>query len=80
MRRLRARRTGAPLAAAGGRLVLVRLEAVELLEGGDDVGDVEEAVALETEVNERRLHAGQHFRDPALVEVADDAALTARAR
>ena len=61
---------------SGRRIVLVGLEAVELLEGGDDVGDVEEAVALETEVNERRLHAGQHLRHPALVEIADDAALT----
>ena len=41
---------------------------------GDDVGDVEEAVAFETEVNEGRLHAGQHFRYPALVDVANHAA------
>ena len=61
--------------AAASDVVIVGLEAVELLEGRYDVGDVEEAVALETEVNERRLHAGQHFRHPALVEIADDAAL-----
>src|SRR6266550_7049705 len=42
-------------------IVFVRLETVELLEGRYDIGNVEEAVALETEVNERRLHAGQHF-------------------
>ena len=41
----------------------------------EHVGDVEERVALEPEVDERRLHAGQHARDPALVDVADDAAL-----
>ena len=52
-----------------------RLELLELLERVDDVGDVEEAVALEAEVDERRLHAGQDLRDPALVDVADDAAL-----
>jgi len=59
----------------GGRIVFVRLEAVELLERRYDIGDVEETVALETEVNERRLHAGQHFRDPAFVEIASDTAL-----
>jgi hypothetical protein len=56
------------------RVILVGVEAVELLEGGDDVADVEKAVALETEVNERRLHAGQHFGNPALVHVAHDSA------
>jgi hypothetical protein len=58
------------LAVARRLLVLVGLEAIELLEGGDDVGDVEKAVALEAEINKRRLHAGQHLGDPALVEVA----------
>ena len=52
-----------------------RLELLELLERVDDVGDVEEAVALEAEVDEGRLHAGQDLGDPALVDVADDAAL-----
>ncbi len=56
-------------------LVVARIELVELLHRVDDVGDVEESVALETEVDERALHAGKHFRDPALVDVADDAAL-----
>ena len=51
------------------------LELLELLEGVDDVGDVEEPVALEADVDEGGLHAGQHLRDPALVDVADDAAL-----
>jgi hypothetical protein len=41
----------------------------------DDVGDVEERVALETDVDERGLHSGQDFRDAALVDVADDGAL-----
>jgi hypothetical protein len=60
----------AGLVGVGGRVVLVGLEAVELLERGDDVRNIEKAVAFETEVNERRLHAGQHFGYPALVEVA----------
>ena len=50
-----------------------RLELLELLGGADDVRDVQEAVALEPEVDEGRLHAGQHLRDAALVDVADDA-------
>ena len=67
----------APTAVAGcARLVVfVAGELVELDERVDDVGDVEEAVALEAEVDEGGLHAGQHFRDPALVDVTDDAAV-----
>ena len=56
------------------RLVVVGVETIELLEAGDDVADVEKAVALEAEVNEGRLHAGQHFGYPALVHVAHHAA------
>ena len=37
---------------------------------------MEEGVALEADVNERALHAGQHFGDPALVDVADHTART----
>jgi hypothetical protein len=44
-----------------------------LLGGADDVGYVEERVAFETEINERRLHARKHLRDAALVDVADHA-------
>ena len=50
-------------------------ELVELGERVHDVGDVEEAVALEAEVDEGRLHAGQHLGHPAFVDVADDAAV-----
>src|SRR5262249_48059582 len=65
----------APAAALGVVLVLVAVELVELLHRVDDVGDVEEAVALEAEINERALHAGQHLRDPALVDVANHPAM-----
>ena len=71
-------RLGCPLAALGAIAMLVvvaRVEAVELLDGIDDVRHVEEAVALETDVNERALHAGQHFRDPAFVDIPDDPAM-----
>src|SRR4029079_15818754 len=56
-------------------LVVVAGQLVELVEGVDDVGDVEEAVALEAEVDEGGLHAGEDFRDPAFVDVADDTAV-----
>ena len=65
----------AAVVAAAGLVLLVAGELVELGEGVHHVGDVEEAVALEAEVDERGLHAGQHFRDPALVDVADHAAV-----
>ena len=69
--------SGTASATAGEAVLLVaRFEAVELLDGVDDFGDVEKRVALEADVNERGLHAGEHLRDPALVDVADHAALT----
>ena len=58
-----------------GVLVVAGLEALELLDGVDDLGHVQERIALEPDVNERRLHPGQDLRDPALVDVADHAAL-----
>ena len=51
---------------------LVRRLALVLLEVLDDVGDIQERIALQTEVHERRLHPRQHLRHPALVDVADD--------
>ena len=52
-----------------------RPSSVEFVDRVDDVRDVQKPVAFEPDVNERALHAGQHFRDPALVDVADDAAM-----
>ena len=75
------RRSPAAATRPRRRLVLVAgLEPVELLDGVDDLGDVEERVALEADVNKGGLHAGQDLRDPPLVDIADNAALTARAR
>src|ERR1043165_2490327 len=54
---------------------LVAVLAVVVLEVFDDVGDVEEGVALEAEVDEGGLHAGEDFGDAAFVDVADDGAL-----
>ena len=42
--------------------------------GGDDLVDVQEAVALQPDVDEGSLHPGQHVVDDALVDVADDGA------
>ena len=55
----------AAAAAALGRLLAARQ---------DDLVDVEEAVALEADVDEGGLHAGQDVVDLALVDVADDRA------
>ena len=37
-----------------------------------DLVDVQEAVSLQADVHERRLHAREHVVDDALVDVADD--------
>src|SRR5690606_38294146 len=39
----------------------------------DDIRDVQERRALEADVDERGLHAGQHARYASLVDVADQA-------
>ena len=43
----------------------------------DDLVDVQEAVSLQADVDERRLHPGQDVVDLALVDVADDRAAAA---
>ena len=42
--------------------------------GADDLVDVEKAVLLETDLDERCLHAGEDVVDDALVDVAGDRA------
>ena len=56
-------------------LQIVAAVCLEVLEVFDDVGDVEERIALEPEVDEGRLHAGQDLRDAPFVDVADDGAV-----
>ena len=58
-----------------GAVLLDPAEAVEVLDLLADVGDVEEGVLLEADVDERGLHPRQDPRDAPLVDVADDAAL-----
>ena len=48
--------------------------AVEGVERRHDIGDVQEAVAFEPDVDKRGLHAGQDLRDPPLVDIAGHAA------
>ena len=45
--------------------------------GQHDLVDVQEAVLLQPDVDERRLEAGEHVVDAALVDVADDRAVAA---
>ena len=67
------------LAALDQILDLARaLAALEL--GADDLVDVEEAVLLEADLDERGLHAGQHVVDDAEVDVAGDRAALRAAR
>ena len=63
---------GVVAAVRGPAFLLVEEVLGQLLE---DVGDVEEGVALEAEVDEGRLHAGQDPGDPALVDAPRDAAV-----
>jgi len=44
---------------------------VEFLEFLEEVGDVEECVAIEANVHEGRLHAGKHACDSSFVDAAD---------
>ena len=64
-----------PLPLPAAVFVVVPIRACRTLRACRDVGDVEEPVALEAEVDEGGLHAGQDLADPALVDVADDAPL-----
>jgi hypothetical protein len=63
----------APVGATAARVLVVGVVFV-VLERLEHVRHVEERVAVEADVNEGRLHAGQHFRHPALVDVARDPA------
>ena len=53
------------------RLVLAAVAVLPVL---PDVGDVQERRALQPDLDERALHAGQHARHLAEVDVADEAA------
>src|SRR6185437_1825162 len=44
---------------------------VEFLEFLQEVGDVKESIAIEANVHKRRLHAGKHACDTALIDAAN---------
>ncbi len=60
------------LLTAGDQLLDALPVALALQLGHDDLVDVEESVALEPDVDERRLHAREDVVDHALVDVAGD--------
>ncbi len=63
---VRARRVQAQTLAVAGEE-----DVGEVVEDAAGLADVEEGVAIQPDVDEGRLHAGQHPRHTALVEVAD---------
>ena len=68
-RRLRRRRR------PSSRLDSARKQALEVVGRAAHVRDVQVGALLEADVDERGLHPGEHALDPALVDVAGDAAL-----
>ena len=46
-------------------------DVVVVFEIFEEVADVEEGVAIEADIHEGRLHAGQHARDAAFVDASD---------
>jgi hypothetical protein len=46
-------------------------DVVEFFEIFEEVADVEEGVAIESDFDEGRLHAGQHARDTAFVDASN---------
>ena len=63
------------LARGQHRLDLARLAVLVAERGPVDLAGVEHGVAAAADVDERRLHGGQHVLDPAEVDVADQRGL-----
>jgi hypothetical protein len=53
-------------------LVGVRIAVVVLFEIFEDVADVQEGIAIEADIDESRLHAGEDAGDFAFVDAADE--------
>jgi len=51
--------------------LLVRMHRVVVFEVFEDVTDVQECIAIETNVHESRLHAGKDAGDFSFVDAAD---------
>ena len=72
--RRRSGRRGDGLRGALFRLVsfiLRRGDMVEFFDVFEKIADVQEGVAIEADIDEGRLHAREHARDPAFVDAAD---------
>ena len=55
--------------------VRVRVPVIVVFEIFENVADVEEGIAIEADVNERRLHAGEDASDSAFVDAANEGEL-----
>ena len=60
---------------SGGRLIGVRVTVIVVFEIFEDIADVKEGVAIEADVNERGLHAGEDAGNSAFVDAADEGEL-----
>jgi hypothetical protein len=58
-----------------GRGVGVRVAVIVVFEIFEDIADVEEGIAIEADIHERRLHAGEDAGDFAFVDAADEGEL-----
>jgi hypothetical protein len=54
------------------RHAFVRVAMIIILEVLENVADVEEGVAIETDIDERRLHTGEDSGDSAFVDAANE--------
>src|SRR5277367_6179764 len=55
--------------------VCVRMAVIVVFEIFEDIADVEESIAIEADVNESGLHAGEDAGDSAFVDAADEGEL-----
>ncbi len=53
------------------RRVSMTMVVIVIFEVFEDVADVQECVAVQPDIHERRLHTGKHAGDPAFVDAAD---------
>jgi hypothetical protein len=58
-----------------GRLIGVRVPVVIVFEIFENVADVEEGIAIEADIDESGLHAGEDAGDSAFVDAADEGEL-----
>src|SRR5580704_6309604 len=60
---------------SSGRCVGVRVAVIVVLQIFENIADVEKSIAIETDVNESGLHAGEDAGDSAFVDTADEGEL-----